>query len=124
MGWRSSAFGRLRLSFVTASVAFVAWEYLVNDLKAKAQLPWLMQEFSRIQPEPHNFGEQPYRMSKPELASVGAHYTSRTGCADVLSYFDTELARNGWRFVEEYSKGHYVRRYREADYRTDVECGG
>jgi hypothetical protein len=106
-----------------AAVALLLLGYFIADAPAAQAQSDLTQEFGSIRTPPTAVLVDSKSGHKPGQARVGAEYRVDLGYAEVRSFYDAELQRNGWHFAADEATtdwgrdvGGHLACYRRADY--------
>ena len=90
------------LASLSILVAFTACGSLFNSRKGETAQKQLEQEFKAITPLPGASPRNYHASHKSGQALVGSTYSTNLPYGEIRNYYDEELARQGWRFHEEY----------------------
>jgi hypothetical protein len=106
-----------------ATAGLLLLGYFVADAPAAQAQSVLTQEFGRLKAPPMAVLVESKSGHKPGQARVGAEYRVDLGYADVRSFYDAELQRNGWQFAADEATtdwgknvGGHLACYRRGDY--------
>ena len=117
-------FSLVPIVLIIAFFAFEFYQFKVNEPKAQKAQVELENEFRAIQPLPQAKSVGYHAFHKPNTALVEGEYQTNLNYPEIRDYYDSELAKHGWKFQREenvvydgkysggklayYSKGEYA----------------
>lgn len=91
------------LAALSLLVAVTACDFLADPSKGESAQTELEREFKAITPPPGATPRDYHASHKSRQALVGSGYSSDLPFEGIRKYYDEELAKNGWKFHDEYA---------------------